>query len=86
MSALYGFFTETVGSVLWRWIFLPLVVIAGIFFAVRTRGVPLLRAGSVLHGLAGRRKTDQNTGGVTPFQALCTALAGTVGTGSVAGT
>jgi AGCS family alanine or glycine:cation symporter len=36
---------------------------------------------------AGRmfRKKDASDGSMTPFQAVCTALAGTVGTGNIAG-
>ena len=31
------------------------------------------------------RKKDASDGAMTPFQAVCTALAGTVGTGNIAG-
>ena len=45
-------------------------------------GFPQLRLGRALRGVFTRPKEGS---GLSPFQALCTALAGTVGTGNVAG-
>lgn len=73
---------------IWQGILLPCIVICGFWFTLQTRGLQIFGWRSILKetvgSLTARKKRE--AGSVTPFQALCTALAGTVGTGSVVGT
>ncbi|MBR2615343.1 MAG: sodium:alanine symporter family protein [Clostridia bacterium] len=73
---------------LWQGALLPCVFLFGLYATLRTRFFQVTRFPRMLRetfgGLFG--KSSESEGSVTPFQALCTALAGTVGTGSVVGT
>ena len=75
------------GSVVWGWPMLLLLIAAGVLFSVRTRFVQVRRFGKMLRlslgALAGRK--GAKPGEVTPLQAMTTALAATVGTGNIAG-
>ena len=68
---------------------MALLIIGGLFLTVRTRLFHFRRFGNVMKETVGRL-FDKNLhtsdkGSVTPFQAVTTALAGTIGTGSIAG-
>lgn len=88
MGLFYHFFTQTFGNFIWHGIFLPCVLVGGVLFTIRCRGMQFFHFFAVLKEVFGRlfEKKKDNFAGVTPFQAMCTALAGTVGTGSVVGT
>ena len=76
-----------VNNFVWGAPALILIVGTGIFMSVRL-GFPQFRKfGYVMKNTIGKifHKTEQKEGAVTPFQAMCTALAGTVGTGNIAG-
>ena len=87
MQAILDFFTGTLNTIAWMYILLPCVAIGGIFFTIRNRGVQFTKLGYALKNTAGKafQKTDA-AGAVSPFQALTTALAATVGTGNIIGT
>lgn len=65
---------------------LVLIAFVGIYLCIRTGFVQLRLFPAACHifwrRLTGKERSD---GGVSPFQALCTALAATVGTGNLAG-
>lgn len=65
---------------------LVLILGTGFFLMVMLKFMPLVRIGT---GFAliwrGRTKGDDDTGEISPFQALMTCLAATVGTGNIAG-
>ncbi len=88
MQAILDFFTGTLNTVAWMYILLPCVAIGGVFFSIRNRGVQFTKLGLALKSTIGRafRKANAAGGSVTPFQALTTALAATVGTGNIIGT
>lgn len=88
MSFILEFFTGPLNTVAWMYILLPCVAIGGVFFTVRNRGIQFTKLGYALKNTIGKafRKTDAGAGSVTPFQALTTALAATVGTGNIIGT
>ncbi len=79
---------EQTASFVWNGIFLPFVFIGGIYFTLQSRFLQVVKLPRILRETLGRmfQKGEREQGSVTPFQALCTALAGTVGTGSVVGT
>lgn len=88
MQKILDFFTGPLNTVAWMYILLPCVAIGGIFFTFRNRGVQFSKLGLSLKSTIGRafRKAAPGEGSVTPFQALTTALAATVGTGNIIGT
>ena len=83
-----NFFTGTLNTVAWLYIFLPCAVVGGIFLTIRTRAVQFSKFGYAMKNTVGKmfRKTEAGKGAVTPLQAVTTALAATVGTGNIVGT
>lgn len=66
-------------------ILLPLLAGAGLFLTIGLRLTTLRRIPYAFRMLwDGRKKTDQ-TGDISPFNALMTAMSATVGTGNIAG-
>ena len=63
------------------------IVGVGLWLSFRTRFIQIRKFGISMKETFGRmfHKTDAAQGAVTPFQAVCTALAATVGTGNIAG-
>ena len=88
MQAIIDFFTGTLNTIAWMYILLPCVAIGGVFFTIRNRGIQFTKLGYALKNTVGKafQKTTASDGAVTPFQALTTALAATVGTGNIIGT
>jgi AGCS family alanine or glycine:cation symporter len=68
---------------------LPLIVvwlvIAGLFFTVYLRGFQFRAFGQAIRLIRGRYDDPRDAGEVTHFQALATAVSGTVGLGNIAG-
>ena len=63
------------------------IIGVGILLTVRTRFVQFRRFPYTMKTIFGKlmNKDSAGKGSITPFQAVCTALASTVGTGSIAG-
>jgi len=63
------------------------IVGVGIFLSVKTHFIQVRKFGISMKRTIGKifDKKDASDGSITPFQAVCTALAGTVGTGNIAG-
>ena len=59
----------------------------GLLLSVRTRFIQVRKFGAAMKNTIGKifDKTQAKDGSMSPFQAVCTALAGTVGTGNIAG-
>ena len=59
----------------------------GLYLSVRTNFLQIRKFPYAIKTTLGRifRKRDASDGAITPFQAVCTALAATVGTGNIAG-
>ena len=59
----------------------------GLYLAIRTGFMPIRKFGYAMKNTLGRvfKKETAAEGALTPFQAVCTALASTVGTGNIAG-
>ena len=76
-------------SFVWGPIMLALLVGTGVFLTFRTGWVQVRRFGYIMRNTVGSlfRKKGQTDHGsnLSPFQAVTTALAGTVGTGNIAG-
>ena len=80
-----GFTYDNILSIL----MMVLLIAAGLFLSVRTRFLQFRKFGYVLKNTIGslfnKNLHKQDKGSVSPFQAVTTALAGTIGTGSIAG-
>ena len=63
------------------------IIGVGLFLSLRTRFIQIRRFPYAIRTTLGRMfsKKDASEGAITPFQAVCTALAATVGTGNIAG-
>ena len=63
------------------------IIGVGLYLALRTRLIQIRQFGYSMKNTIGRilEKTEAAEGTLTPFQAVCTALAATVGTGNIAG-
>lgn len=76
-----------VNDVVWGVPMLVLLVGAGLFLTIRSRFVQFGHFGYAMKNTLGKifHKAEAGKGEVTPFQAVTTALAATVGTGNIAG-
>ena len=63
------------------------IIGVGLYLAIRTGFLQIRKFGYSMKYTLGRsfKKTAAADGALTPFQAVCTALAGTGGTGNIAG-
>ena len=63
------------------------IIGVGLYLSLRTGFVQIRKFPYALKTTLGRifKKKEASDGSMTPFQAVCTALAGTVGTGNIAG-
>ena len=79
-------FLNSVNGIVWGVPMLVLILGVGLYLTVRTGFVQITLFGTALKDFWKRLRGDiTSQSGVTPFQALCTALAATVGTGNLAG-
>ena len=78
---------SAINGVVWGPPMLILLVGCGILLTIRTAGVQFRKFGYAMKNTLGKifKKTEAAEGEVTPFQAVTTALAATVGTGNIAG-
>ena len=78
---------QTVNKYLTDYILIFLLVGTGILFSIRTRFVQVRCFGEGLKKVFGNLKLNggKNKSGLTPFQALATAIAAQVGTGNIVG-
>ncbi|MBO6011244.1 MAG: sodium:alanine symporter family protein [Oscillospiraceae bacterium] len=80
-------FITKLDDVAWGSVVLCLLVGVGVVLSICTRFLQFRKFGHAMKMTLGRvfKKTEAKAGEVTPLQALTTALAGTVGTGNIAG-
>lgn len=78
---------EHINEIVWGVPALVLILGVGLYLSIRTRFAQITLFPKALRTFFGRLtgKSERKDGSVTPFQALCTALAATVGTGNLAG-
>ncbi|MGE8359187.1 alanine/glycine:cation symporter family protein [Pseudomonas sp.] len=75
-----------VNSLVWGPPMLVLILGTGFFLMLRLKFMPLAKIGAGFRLMwQGRKKDDEESGEISPFQALMTCLAATVGTGNIAG-
>ena len=78
---------QAVNSCIWGIPAMVCIIGVGLLLSVRTGFLQLRKFPYAIKTTIGRifRKKDASDGAMTPFQAVCTALAATVGTGNIAG-
>ena len=88
MNSFVSFFTGSLNTVAWLYIFLPCAIVGGLYLSIRNGWVQFTKLGFALKNTIGKifSKQEAGKGAVTPFQAVSTALSATVGTGNIVGT
>ena len=78
---------DAVNQFIWGVPAMICIIGVGLLLSVRTGFLQIRKFPYAIKTTIGRmfRKKDASDGAMTPFQAVCTALAGTVGTGNIAG-
>ena len=76
-----------INGFVWGPVMMVLLIGTGILMTIRMKGMQFRRFGHAMQNTLGKIFTKQEAkeGEMTPFQAVSTALAGTVGTGNIAG-
>ncbi|CZQ97045.1 alanine/glycine:cation symporter family protein [Trichococcus collinsii] len=75
-------------TIIWGIPMLVLMLGTGVYLTFKTKAVIFTRFGTVMANTLKtvfRKPKEIEAGTITPFQAVCTALAGTVGTGNIVG-
>lgn len=87
MSEKIASINSVVNSFIWGVPAMLCIIGVGILLTVRTRCIQVRKFGVAMKNTIGKifDKTQARDGSMSPFQAVCTALAGTVGTGNIAG-
>ena len=78
---------QAVNGFIWGVPAMICIIGVGLLLSIRTRFIQVRKFGAALKNTIGKifDKTQAKDGSMSPFQAVCTALAGTVGTGNIAG-
>ncbi|PNV62714.1 sodium:alanine symporter family protein [Clostridium sp. chh4-2] len=78
---------DVVNSFVWGIPAMVCIIGVGLFLSIRTHFIQFRRFRYTFKVTVGRlfHKKEASDGSITPFQAVCTALAATVGTGNIAG-
>ena len=78
---------SVVNNFVWGVPAMACIIIVGLYLSIRTRFIQIRKLGYAFKETLGKvfHKKEAAVGAMTPFQAVCTALAATVGTGNIAG-
>ena len=78
---------EILNGFIWGVPAMVCIIGVGLYLSVRTGFIQVRKFGYAIRTTIGRmfKKKEASDGSITPFQAVCTALAATVGTGNIAG-
>ena len=78
---------DVVNGLVWGVPAMVCIIGVGILMSVRTRFIQFRKFPYAMKATLGKifKKSEAGHGSITPFQAVCTALAATVGTGNIAG-
>ena len=80
-----GEMLERLANALWGWHTLALILAAGLWFSLCTRFFQVRHVPLWMKAALGTPGEKQARGGMSPFRALATALAGSLGTGNILG-
>ncbi len=78
---------SAINGVVWGIPMMILILGVGIYLSVRTGFIQFRHFGHIMKNTLGKafEKTEKKEGAVSPFKAMCTALAASIGTGNIAG-
>ena len=78
---------QVLNNFIWGVPAMACIIGVGLYLGLRTGFIQVRKFGYAIRTTIGRmfRKKEASDGALTPFQAVCTALAATVGTGNIAG-
>ena len=76
---------ERLNGIVWGKYMIFFLLFSGCWLMIRTKFLPFTHAGLIVRKTIGSLGKGAGRDGVTPFQAVATALAGTLGVGSVVG-
>ena len=78
---------NSINSFIWGVPAMICIIGVGLLLSIRTRFLQIRKFPYAIAVTLGRmfRKNESRDGAITPFQAVCTALAATIGTGNIAG-
>lgn len=78
---------STVNDFVWGVPAMVCIIGVGLYLSIRTHFIQIRKFAYAMRTTIGRvfRRREASDGALTPFQAVCTALAATVGTGNIAG-
>lgn len=87
MTELITTINTAVNDFIWGVPAMICIIGVGIYLSVQTRFIQIRKFTYALRNTIGRifHRSSAGSGAITPFQAVCTALAATVGTGNIAG-
>ncbi len=83
LKAISGFLTK-VDDFVWGLPLIILILATGIFLTIRLKGLQITKLPMAIKNLVANEKSG-DTGEVSSFGALCTALSATIGTGNIVG-
>ena len=72
-----------INDIVWNPGLVVLLLLAGLWFSLRTRFVQVRRIGLMVRSLFGKKTGEKS--GISSFEAFCIALSGRVGTGNIVG-
>ena len=78
---------SAINGVVWGLPMMVLILGVGVYLSVRTGFIQFRHFGHIMKNTAGKafEKSEKKEGAVSPFKAMCTALAASIGTGNIAG-
>ena len=89
MLDIIGKIVDAVNDVVWGPVMLTLIIGTGLILSVVLGFPQISRFGHMMKNtilsLFSKNQREASSSGVSPFQAVATAMAGTIGTGSIAG-
>ena len=78
-------FVNTINGIVWGPLMLVLILGTGAYLMLGLKLMPLLNIGTAFRLMMKGRKSGNDEGEISPFQALMTSLSATIGTGNIAG-
>lgn len=76
---------QSIYNIVWSPALIVLLLGAGLYFTIRTKGVQIRLVPEMLRLLFGKLHSGKNSAGISQFEALCLSLSGRVGTGNIVG-
>lgn len=78
-------FLTQINNIIWGWPLILLLLGTGIFFTIALKGLQFTKLPLAFKLILKSKSSNSQDGDVSGFQALCTALSSTIGTGNIVG-